>query len=44
MRATIGDNVVEIWYSNWVTSKNKTVHTPPLVAPFKVGVFGVVYR
>ena len=44
VRVTVGDNVVETWYSNWVTSKNKTVHTPPLFAPFKVGVFGVFYR
>ena len=39
-RATIGYKL----HLKRVTSENKTIHTPPLSPPFKVGVFVVFYR
>ena len=40
----IGDKIVEILYSNGVTSGNKTIQAPPTSPPFKFGVFVVFYR
>ena len=39
----IGDKIVETVYPKTVTSENKRIHTPPLLPPFKVGVFVVFY-
>ena len=41
---TISDEIVETLHSNWVTPKNKRIHTPRLSFPFKVGVIAVFYR
>ena len=37
----IGDKIIEILSSNWVTLENETIHPrpPPPPLPFKVGVF-----
>ena len=43
-KATIGNKIVETLYSNRITSENKTIRTPPLPPPFKVGVFVVFCR
>ena len=42
--STIGDKIVETFYSNRITLENKRIHTPLLSPPFKVGVFVVFYR
>ena len=36
---TTGEKIVETSYSNRATSENIRIHTPPLSAPFKVGLF-----
>ena len=41
---TIGDKIVETFFSNRMTSENKRICTPPLSPPFKVGVFVVFFR
>ena len=41
LQFTIGDKIVETLSTNWITSKNKTIRTPPPSRPLKVGVFPV---
>ena len=41
--ANVGEKIVKTLFSNRVTSENKRIHTPPLSAPFKVGVFDAFY-
>ena len=44
LQFTIGDKIVETLSSNGITSKNKTIRTPPPSRPLKVGVFLVFNR
>ena len=43
IRANVGEKIVKTLFSNGVTSENKRIHTPPLSAPFKVGVFDAFF-
>ena len=44
LEATTGDNIIDTLSANGVTPENKTIHTPLLFSPFKVGLFVVSYR
>ena len=44
LQFTIGDKIVETLSSNGITSKNKTIRTPPPSRPLKVRVFLVFNR
>ena len=41
--ANVGEKIVKTLFSNRVTSEKKRIHTPPLSAPFTVGVFDAFY-